>query len=148
MDNGAGNPTVLVVEDDVSLRRLVVHMLASGGFETVATRTAAEGLSLVRERRGALDLAILDIVMPGMSGLDLASDLDREYPGLKILYISGYVGSVAAEVLSRRTPDQVLLKPFSDQELLERVRLLLEIAPQPGETAQPLSPAMRKGTVG
>jgi hypothetical protein len=115
-------------------------MLTNGGFEVLAAGAAADGLSLVRERQGALDLAILDIVMPGMSGLDLASDLDREYPGLKILYISGYVGSLAADALARRTPDRVLLKPFTEAELLERVRRLLEIAPLHTATA------MRTGT--
>lgn len=130
MEYHDGKPSVLVVEDDANLRRLVVHMLANGGFETQSTGTAAEGLSLVRERQGAFDLAILDMMMPGVSGLDLATDLDREYPNLKILYMSGFVGSVAAEVISRRSPDRVLLKPFTEQKLLERVRTLLEIAPR------------------
>jgi DNA-binding response OmpR family regulator len=148
MDQHDGKPTVLVVEDDASVRRLLVHLLTSGGFEVLATGAAAEGLLLVRERRGALDLAILDIVMPGMSGLDLASDLDREYPGLQILYISGYVGSVAAEVLARRTPDRVLLKPFTEQELLDRVRMLLGSARQADRANPPPASAMRQGTVG
>jgi CheY-like chemotaxis protein len=144
-----GKPTVLVVEDDANLRRLVVHMLGNGGFETVATGTAAEGLSLVHERQGALHLAILDIVMPGMSGLDLASELAREYPSLPILYISGYVGSLAADALARRTPDRVLLKPFTEQTLVERVRLLLEIAgPCESAVSQPPARAMRDGTAG
>jgi CheY-like chemotaxis protein len=133
-----GRPTVLVVEDDACLLQLLVSMLASGGFDTVAAGRAAEGLSLVRQHCGAFDLAIIDMVMPGMSGLDLATDLEREYPNLKILYISGYVGSLAADALSRRTPDRVLLKPFTHQTLLERVRMLLEIAPrcEPGEAPQ------------
>jgi len=133
-----GKPTVLVVEDDSGLLQLLVKMLASGGFDTVAAGRAADGLSLVRQRQGAFDLAIVDMVMPGMSGLDLATDLGREYPSLKILYISGYAGSLAADALSRRTPDRVLLKPFTEQTLLERVRMLLEIAPrrEPGQAAQ------------
>jgi CheY-like chemotaxis protein len=130
MEYHDGKPSVLVVEDDANLRRLVVHMLANGGFETQSTGTAAEGLSLVRERQGAFDLAILDMMMPEVSGLDLATDLDREYPNLKSLYMSGYVGSVAAEVISRRSPDRVLLKPFTEQKLLERVRTLVGIAPR------------------
>jgi CheY-like chemotaxis protein len=145
-----GKSPVLLVEDDANLRRLVVDMLANGGFETLATGTAAEGLALVRERQGEFDLAILDIVMPGMSGLDLASDLDREYPNLPILYISGYVGSLAADALARRMPERVLLKPFYEEALLERVRLLLEIAPrrQAGTAPQAAAPALRNGTVG
>ena len=149
MDYHDGKPTVLVVEDDATLRRLVVHMLTNGGFETLAAGTAAEGLSMVHERHGAVHLAILDLVMPGMSGLDLASELAREYPSLPILYISGYVGSLAADALARRTPDRVLLKPFTEQTLVERVRLLLEIAGQrESGISQPPARAMRDGTVG
>lgn len=135
MEHHGGNPTVLLVEDDTNLRRLVVTMLTRGGFETLAAGTASEGLSLVRERAGAFDLAVLDMMMPGMSGLDLASDIEREYPGLKILYISGFVGSLAADALARRTPDRVLLKPFTEEALLERVRTLLDNAPQPSARA-------------
>jgi len=124
-----GKASVLVVEDDPDLLCLVERMLANGGFETSAAATAADGLKLVRDREGRLDLAIVDMVMPGMSGLDLATDLLREYPELKILYISGYVGSLAADALARRSPDRVLLKPFTEETLLERVRMLLEAGP-------------------
>lgn len=151
MSDHGGNPMVLVVEDDASLRHLVVQMLASGGFETLAAGRAAEGLSLVRERQGELDLAIIDMVMPGMSGLDLASDLQREYPGLKILYISGYVGSLAADALAQRSPDRMLLKPFTEETLLARVRMLLGPAPsrcEPGQAEQPSAHTIRNGTSG
>src|ERR1700722_13320619 len=126
MDYQDGKPAVLVVEDDASLRPLLVDMLAGGGFATLAVATAADALALVRSRQGRFDLAVIDMVMPGMSGLDLASDLCREFPSLKILYISGYVGSLAAEALARRSPERVLLKPFCEETLLDRVRLLLQ----------------------
>jgi CheY-like chemotaxis protein len=123
-------PAVLVVEDDSSLLSLMERMLANGGFATVSAGKAADGLAIVRQRQGAFHLAIVDMVMPGMSGLDLATDLHREFPNLPILYISGYVGSLAAEALARRTPERVLMKPFSEQELLDRVRMLLAIRPE------------------
>lgn len=144
------SPTVLVVEDDPHLLRLVELMLASGGFAVFPAATASEGLELVREREGRFDLAVIDMVMPGVSGLDLATDLGREYPDLEILYISGYIGSLAAEALSRRSPDRVLLKPFTEEELLNRVRMLLGIAPRP--EAEPATrsaaPGASKGTPG
>jgi CheY-like chemotaxis protein len=119
-------PSILVVEDHAALLRLIVRLLHRGGFATLAAGRAVDGLSMVRQRHGQVDLAIVDIVMPGMSGLDLATDLDREYPDLTILYISGYADSVAADVLYRQSPDRVLLKPFTEEALLERVHLLLE----------------------
>ena len=124
-----GRPFILVVEDQAALRHLIVRMLKCGGFDTVDAGAASDGLSLVRQRRGVIDLAIIDMVMPGMSGLDLATDFDREFPDLKILYISGYVDSIAANVLSRQSPDRVLLKPFTEEQLLDRVRLLLGAPP-------------------
>jgi FixJ family two-component response regulator len=75
------------------------------------------------------------MVMPGVSGLDLATDLSREYPGIKILYISGFVESVAMHVIARRSPQAVLLKPFTEQALLERVHQLLEKPPEVGPGA-------------
>jgi CheY-like chemotaxis protein len=129
MDYHDGKPTVLVVEDDASLRRLIVHMLASGGFANLEAGEASDALAKVRERGGELGLAIIDMVMPGVSGLDLAADLGREYPNLKILYISGYVGSLVAEALARRSPERVLMKPFTEEALLARVRDLVGIVP-------------------
>jgi CheY-like chemotaxis protein len=132
------NATVLIVEDDPLLLCLIERMLASGGFDAFTAGSAADALTMVREREGRFDLAIVDMVMPGMSGLDLATELDREYPHLKILYISGYVGSTAADALARRTPERVLLKPFSEQELLDRVRVLvsLETHRESGQASQ------------
>jgi two-component system cell cycle sensor histidine kinase/response regulator CckA len=127
--------TVLVVEDDPRLLSLLERMLASGGFEPFTADSAADGLAMVRDRQGQFDLAILDMVMPGMSGLDLATELVRDYPQLKILYISGYVGSLAADAITRRTPERVLLKPFNEHALLHRVRMLLNI-PEPREPAR------------
>jgi two-component system, cell cycle sensor histidine kinase and response regulator CckA len=143
-------PAILVVEDDAALRRLIVRMLHRGGFATLATGRAADGLSIVRQRQGVVDLAIVDIVMPGMSGLDLATDFDREYPCLKILYISGYVDSIVADVLSRRSPDRMLLKPFTERTLLGRVHLILEAAAkrEPGNAGDSTGPQIRSGTLG
>jgi DNA-binding response OmpR family regulator len=150
MSDHGGRPFILVVEDQASLRRLIVRMLRNGGCDTVDAGSAADGLLLVRQRQGVIDLAILDIVMPGTSGLDLATDLDREYPDLKILYISGYIHSVAAVVLSRQSPDRVLLKPFTEQTLLERVRDLLArpLGREPARADRPAVPRIRRGVLG
>jgi two-component system cell cycle sensor histidine kinase/response regulator CckA len=142
-------PPILVVEDNTSLRRLLVRMLDGGGFAPDSAGNAADGLALVRQHHGAFDLAIIDMMMPEVSGLDLATDLGREYPSLKILYISGYVDSLAADALSRRSPDDVLLKPFTSQALLERVRLLLQTTRRgPGQASPTGVSETRSGTLG
>jgi|ERR1035438_1763972 CheY-like chemotaxis protein len=124
------HPAVLVVEDQEAVRHLIVEFLSRNGIQTLDAADAGQGLSIVHQCAGRIDLAILDMVMPGMSGLDLASHLMREYPGIKILYTSGYVDSVAMNVIARRSPQAVLLKPFTEQALLERVHQLLEMPPE------------------
>ncbi len=150
MNDSGGKPAVLVVEDDACLLSLIECMLANAGFEPSTVGGAADGLALVRERRGRFDLAILDMVMPGMSGLDLATELGRDYPSIKILYISGYVGSLAADALARRTPDRVLLKPFTEETFLDRVRMVLESSAgcQSGQSSQSSAGAAAEETVG
>jgi DNA-binding response OmpR family regulator len=123
-------PAVLVVEDQKPLRHLIVKFLSRHGIQAFDAANAGQGLSIVHQRDGRIDLAILDMVMPGKSGLDLATDLIREYPGIRILYISGHVDSVAMDVIARRSPEAVLLKPFTEQALLERVHQLLGMSPK------------------
>jgi CheY-like chemotaxis protein len=124
------HPAVLVVEDQEPVRRLIVKFLGGHGIQAFEAADAGQGLSIVRQCAGRIDLAILDMVMPGVSGLDLATDLIREYPSIGILYTSGYVDSVAMDVIARRSPEAVLLKPFTEEALLERVYQLLGMAPR------------------
>jgi DNA-binding response OmpR family regulator len=114
-------PAVLVVEDQAPLRHLIKEFLTRHGIQAFEADSASQGLSIVHQRAGRIDLAIVDMVMPGASGLDLATDLIREYPGIKILYISGFIESVAMDVIARRSPEAVLLKPFTEQMLMKRV---------------------------
>ena len=142
------NPIILVVEDDASLRGLIVYMLNRHGFATVDTGFAAEALSIVRSRKGMFDLALVDVIMPRMSGLDLAGELDREYPDLKILYMSGFTSSVVTDALQRRSPDRLLLKPFNEQALVERVQYLLTARREAASEPRATEPQARSGTLG
>jgi len=117
--------TILVVEDESAVRRLIVQTLKQNGFAPLEAASAMEGLAAFETHAGDISLAIVDMVMPAMSGLDLAAELVRLQPDLKILYISGYGQSVAMISIQRQTPDLVLIKPFTVGVLLERVRKLL-----------------------
>jgi two-component system, cell cycle sensor histidine kinase and response regulator CckA len=116
--------TLLVVEDDSSVRRFIVRSLKDNGFRVIEAAGAAESLEILRSEADAIDLVITDVVMPRMGGLDLAAELDRQYPGLKILYVSGYTASIAIAGIAQRSPHLVLLKPFTEEMLLDRVRRL------------------------
>lgn len=130
------SPTILVVEDNGALRRLMTRILTGVGYAVLEAATGDRGLELFRENSAAVRLAILDMVMPGMSGLDLAAEIERHHSGIQILYISGHTSSVAIESISHRSPDRVLLKPFDAEELIDRVARLLT----PGESSTAQSP--------
>ena len=127
----SGDPraTILVVEDNGALRRLMARVLSDQGFEVLQAASALKGLELFQAQSESVALAVVDMVMPGMSGLDLAAELERLRPGIKILYTSGYGSSVAMESISHRSPDRVLLKPFDAAELVDRVSRLVGVEP-------------------
>ncbi|MDR3700837.1 MAG: response regulator [Candidatus Sulfopaludibacter sp.] len=118
------HPTVLLVEDNDLVRGMVMAMLATHGFAVVAAETAEQGI-VEFESNPAVSFAILDMILPGKSGLDLAAELERRRPGFRILYMSGLGDSIAMESIARRAPDMVLIKPFSEELLLQRVDALL-----------------------
>ena len=125
MTNGT-QAQILVVEDNGALRRLMLRILAGSGYAVLEASSGAQALDLFRAHSPRVDLAILDMVMPGLSGLDVAAEIERHQPGMKILYISGYASSVAMESIRRRSPDRVLIKPFDATQLIERVASLLQ----------------------
>jgi len=140
--SGEPRAIILVVEDNGALRRLMARVLSDEGFQVRQAASALKGLELFRAQPESVDLAVVDMVMPGMSGLDLAAELERLRPGIKILYTSGYGSSVAMESISHRSPDRVLLKLFDAAELVERVSRLVNVEPRgiPPEPASSLMP--------
>ena len=120
-------PTIIVVEDQASLRRNIGRSLGRKGFRVIQAASAQEGLAIFQAHQVSIDLAIIDIVMTGMSGLDLAAELIRDHPLVKILYISGYAHSVAMETIGSISPETVLAKPFTPNALIDRVEQLLQM---------------------
>jgi DNA-binding NtrC family response regulator len=118
--------TILVVEDDPAVRRLIVRALSRNGFTVLGAGSATAGLAAFEAPFANIKLAIIDMVMPGMSGLDLAAELERRQPGIRILYISGHGDSIAMDSIARRRPEFVLLKPFVPGTIVTRVQQLLQ----------------------
>jgi len=117
--------TVLVVDDSKPLRDLVMNELRRHGIEPIGAGDGDSGLKAFQANLEQIDLAILDMMMPVMNGLDLAVELERRRPGIKILFISGQIHSIAMDSIQRQSADRVLLKPFKPGELVERVTRLL-----------------------
>jgi len=129
--------TVLVVDDAAALREFVMDELESHGIATIGAADGDSGLEVFLANRDRIDLVIVDMLMPKMSGLDLAAELERRKPGVKILYISGQGDSIAMESIQRQSAERVLLKPFKPGALMERVTQLLSSAVsygRPGRT--------------
>jgi two-component system cell cycle sensor histidine kinase/response regulator CckA len=116
---------VMVVEDEPSLRTLFARMIKSLGYRVIVAANGSEALAVVEKEGLMPDLLITDVVMPGMSGRELAEHLNRRQPGLKVLFTSGYTDNAIVHhgVLDSQTP--FLQKPFSTGDLAARISELL-----------------------
>ena len=117
--------TILVVEDHNAVRRFVTKTLQQAGYVTLEAASATQGLDLLRRHADSIALAIVDMVMPDMSGLDLAVEMERVRAGVSILFTSGHVSSIAIQGMAQKSPERVLPKPFSEEQLLAHVNALL-----------------------
>lgn len=124
-----GTETVLVVEDEPKVRGLVVRVLESSGYRVLAAGDADEALKMSEEFEGPIDLLISDVVLPGTGGPQLANELNRQRPSLRILFTSGYTDKAIAQqgVLA---PGALLLeKPIRPKSLLREVKRALGAPP-------------------
>ena len=124
-----GRGTVLVAEDEEGVRDVVRRVLERGGYRVLTAADGAEALEVLEAARQAdepLDLLLTDVVMPGMNGLDLADRISEAHPGLPVLFMSGYNESEALRKRTSEDPEVFLAKPFSPDELLERVCARIE----------------------
>ncbi len=121
-----GTETILLVEDDTAIRRVVIRVLEGAGYRVLAAGTGAEARKAVEEHRGPIHLLLTDVGLPDGSGVKLAEELAAERPEARILYISGYTenGIVAAGELEEDL--HFLPKPFNVEDLLRAVRAVLD----------------------
>ncbi len=115
--------TVLLVEDSEPLRNLLGELLHSGGYQVLAAADGGVALDLARARAGRLDLLLTDVVMPGLSGPEVAGLVRRVHPEIKVLYISGYNDRQLSAVDAQDS--RLLQKPFSRETLMAQVREVL-----------------------
>ncbi len=125
-----GSETVLLVEDEASLRELVRECLEAGGYPVLEARHGAQALEIAERHRGPLHLLITDVVMPGMSGRELAERLRARRPEIRVLYMSGYTDD--AVVLHGVLEEEMafLQKPFTTEALARSVRNVLDRPPE------------------
>jgi PAS domain S-box-containing protein len=117
--------TLLVVEDQESLRDLLVEMLQDAGYEVLAALDGPSALARSRAHPGRIDLLVTDVIMPGMNGRELIDRLRETRPGTRVLFISGYTSDVIARTGASFEAAPLLEKPFGREALLARVRQAL-----------------------
>ena len=121
-----GSEVILVVEDNTYVLDLVTEVLGSLGYTLLKARSGKEAMDICASHPGDIDLVIADIVLPGMDGPAIVKCLLKRYPGMKILYITGYPGDVVSLYGIPDTERHLLQKPFSASALTEKVREVLE----------------------
>jgi PAS domain S-box-containing protein len=121
-----GQESILVVEDEEAVRRLMARILDTAGYAVLTARDGADALARLDAVRGRVDLLVSDVVMPNLDGSQLLLALRERCPGLPALFVSGYPRDImsARAILDERTG--FLPKPFTTGDLLARVRELLD----------------------
>jgi two-component system, cell cycle sensor histidine kinase and response regulator CckA len=120
-----GTETILLVEDEESVRQLVRETLQAKGYSVVEAENGEAGLAAARKHEGKIDLVITDVVMPGMGGRELAAQLTKARPETKVLYLSGYTEDAILSEGTIENGTAFLQKPFTLQNLSRKVRELL-----------------------
>ena len=121
-----GSETILIVEDHEAVLELVQQVLEDLGYRVLTASNGRQALELATQHRGSVDLLVTDVVMPGMHGREVAARLSSVYPGLKVVYMSGYADDVIQHHQVSRSGAAFLQKPFDPKELARKVRHLLD----------------------
>jgi DNA-binding NtrC family response regulator len=122
----AATETLLVVEDEDSVRRMARRMLESIGYTVLTARSAAEALLMLERRDQKVHLMLTDVVMPGMSGPDLVARLAEIHPGIRVLYTSGHADNAALRGAVLDGGIEFISKPYTRAELTRKVRDILD----------------------
>jgi len=120
-----GSETILLVEDEAPVRAIARRVLSAAGYQVLEAADAIQARRLAGEHAGRIDLLITDVIMPGTRGPELAEELARRAPGLRVLFISGY--SPDSLIQREGVPDRGFIqKPFTPQAFRDKVRQVLE----------------------
>jgi PAS domain S-box-containing protein len=121
-----GSETILVCEDEDSVRRLAVLQLRDAGYRVIEAENGEQALGAAAEAAGPVDLLVTDVIMPHMDGRTLSQELARTFPALKTLFVSGYTAHAMAQHGILDQDVEFIEKPFSRNVLLARVREILD----------------------
>ena len=130
-----GSETILIVEDEHSLRRMAVRILERQGYTVLQAGSGVEALTLLQRHGDAVDLVVTDVVMPGMDGRELTERIKERHPSVGILFTSGYTEDAVVRRGVETASLAFLQKPYAPVELTAKVRAVLDRTPAPVPTA-------------
>jgi two-component system cell cycle sensor histidine kinase/response regulator CckA len=126
MENKEANKkTILVVDDEPEIRKLVSAMVSAKGYNVLTADTGDHALTVFKNRKAPIDLLLTDVVAPGMSGPMLADKLLEQQPDLKVLFMSGYDNTNVVQKYVVEKGHALLHKPFTVEELGRKVAEML-----------------------
>jgi len=132
-----GTETILLVEDESSVRMLIRDELRKLGYRVIEAKNGVEACLLATQQTGSLQLLLTDVVMPGMGGRELAQHLSVIKPDLRTLFISGYMDDVGIMAGQEEGTSSFLQKPFTPEVLARAVRTLLDASTPSDRTGAP-----------
>ena len=121
-----GHETILIVEDEPSLRTLSRNTLQACGYTVLEAKDGEEALTISRAHHGGIDVLLTDVVMPGMGGKALAQKVSSERPATKVVYMSGYPGGKFGDNWPAEAGVLLLTKPFTRRDLCQKIGEALE----------------------
>jgi CheY-like chemotaxis protein len=121
-----GSETLLLVEDEEAVRTFARRALEDCGYRVLLAANGADAMELAREHAGRIHLLLTDVVMPGISGRQLAEQLVAERPDVRVIFTSGYTDDETVRHGVREAETAFLQKPFSPEELGRRIREVLD----------------------
>ncbi len=133
---GTGTETVLLVEDEASVRGLARRVLTQYGYTVLESQDGADALTIAEGHPGPIHLLLSDIVMPGLSGPALAQQIIPARPGVRVLLMSGFADRVGFHIGSLGANTSFLQKPFTPEGLAMKVRECLDRADTPRPPSQ------------
>ncbi len=117
---------ILVVEDDSGVRELITNILSTAGYKILEAQNGQEALEILHHHYPGVDLIISDIIMPEMSGFDLGKKIKQRYPGVKMLFMSGYSQELTKNSALKLTRSNFLKKPFTPADLLKKINRIFK----------------------
>jgi len=123
-----GSETILLVEDEAGVRHLMHRTLERSGYTVLKAPTVGDALALALDRDRHIDLLVSDVVMPDLSGPDIAQRVLRLHPSARVLYVSGFTNHIPLDSGALNRPAAFLPKPFTPQALAAKVRECLDAA--------------------